>query len=130
MTISKLKYFISFLAIAVLLSACSDDDDDTVIVIPEGIPAEIIIDEPGLHPSKFDFDPSRNLFIVGSVAASNVGHIDPMTGEYTVFIQDDNFSTVPEVFVDAPRNRILVSSGDLGVSANSMNLFSYAYFEA
>ncbi len=109
------------------LQACSSDDDSNVEIFPEAIPSEILINEPGLYPSKFDFDYNKNQFVVGSVALSNVGHIDPTTGEYNVFITDDNLSSIPEVFTDEENNRLLVTCGDLGVSANSFDLFSYAY---
>lgn len=106
------------------LYACSNDEAE----VPDNvIPTKIVIKEPGLHPSKFDFDFSKNQFIVGSVTRGNIGHINPQTGKYSIFITDDNFSTVPEVFTDEENNRLLVTSGDLGLSVNKKDLYSYAF---
>ncbi len=111
-----------------LLQSCSSDDSEDILTDPNAIFAEeLIIDEPGLFPTKFDFDYHKNQFIVGSGSRSNVGHIDPQTGEYSVFIEDENFATIPEVFMDEEYNRIIVTSGDLGVSANNHGTLTYAY---
>ena len=102
-----------------VLQACSTDDDNTVLTQESPIPDEIIIDDPGLFPTKFDFNHLNNKFMVGSVTRSNVGYIDSETGNYSVFVSDDSLVSIPEVYVDEEHNRLLVSSGDIGASANS-----------
>ncbi len=127
-TLNIKKPLLLLLSILVL-QACSTDDDNTVVTQEIPIPDEIIIDDPGLFPTKFDYNHLNNKFMVGSATRSNVGYIDPQTGNYSVFVSDDSLVTIPEVYVDEEHNRLLASSGDIGASANSLpeNFVSVSY---
>jgi len=128
MKIFKVKHLVALLVL-ISLHACSNDDDGSEPTALEPIPEQIIINDPGLYPTKFDFDNNTNQFIAGSLTRSNVGHIDSETGNYEVFVNDDALISVTEVYTDESRNRLLVSSGDFGVSENSTTetRLSYAY---
>jgi hypothetical protein len=118
------KVLIAVLSLYVLQSCTSDFDEFTE---EEVFSEELLINDQNLYPTKFDFDFSRDQFIVASGARSSVGHIDPKTGVYTPFITDINLATIPEVYTDEENNRLIVTCGDLGVSANMYSYLSYAY---
>ncbi len=126
MKILKIKYILILLTL-VSFQACSNDDDGSTEVTLDPIPEQIIINDPGLYPTKFDFNHKNNKFIAGSLTRSNVGYIDSETGNYEVFINDDALISVTEVYTDEIRNRLLVVSGDFGVSENSTTETRLAY---
>jgi sugar lactone lactonase YvrE len=109
-----------------ILQSCSDNDNDTP---PEAeISAVITIDNsPGLYPGKFDFNPRNNHFVVGSLLKSEVGLVDPLTGEYTTFINDAGFAMVTGIRVDNANNRLIVTSADFGFSDQSVGLGQVGY---
>ena len=109
-----------------ILQSCNDDDNDTPI--PEAVIPEIItINSAGLYPGKFDFNPRNNHFVLGSLVKSEVGLVNPLTGEYTTFINDPNFALVSGVRVDDANNRLIIASGDFGFSNQSVGAGQVGY---
>lgn len=92
------------------------------------IPETITILETGLFPEGIDYNATTNEFLVGSITRSEVGIVDPETGTYIPFVNDDGLASVTGVNIDEERNRLLAVSGNLGFSANSeTNPGSLAY---
>jgi len=117
----KTSYITCALITASLFVACSDDDDAGTVISEVSIPETITITETGLFPEGIDFNTINDQFIVGSITRSEVGYIETETGAYTTFVTDPNLVSVTGVFTDEIRNRLLVTSGDLGFSANSVD---------
>ncbi len=115
----KTKNIIFILLCSIVFISCGNDDDTSTPTLPPPIPQTITITETGLYPEGIDFNTNNNQFVVGSIAKSEVGYVDPQTGAYTTFVTDPKLASVTGVFTDESRNRLLVVSGNLGFSTNS-----------
>lgn len=107
---------------AFILQSCGNDDDNSTPVISNpdiSIPETITISETGLYPEGIDFNNNTNQFLVGSVTRSEVGLLDSQTGVYTTFVTDPKLASVTGIYTDEERNRLMVSSGNIGFSTNS-----------
>lgn len=118
---------INLLIISLLSLSAFQKQENNKITPMNSIPEVITISEKGLYPEGIEFDHKTGQFIVGAMAKSEVGRIDPKTGGYTTFITDENLAGVTGVLTDEKRNRLLVISGDLGFSTNSKGPGSTAY---
>jgi hypothetical protein len=127
MKTSKLKNITLLLLALVFFQACSNDDDNPTTPELADIPELITISSEGLYPGKFDFNAKNNQFVVGSLTKSEVGLVDPQTGDYTTFITDTDLALVTGIYADNANNRLLVASGDFGFSLNSVGLGKVAY---
>ena len=137
------KIALALLVGAVSLQSCSDDDDTTVdpdilleestpeVSVPEDSETEeeetevlapevlaepegaIVISESDLFPEGIDFNTNTGEFLVGSIGRGEVGTVNPETGEYLPFTNDENLVNVAGVFTDEVNNRLLAVSGDL-----------------
>ena len=108
------KFLLSLLVGAASLQSCSSDDDSNNTTVQElNLPETITINEAGLFPEGIDFNNNTNEFLVSSFELGSVGTINAETGEYTAFVQDENFVNVAGIFTDEVRNRLLVVSGDV-----------------
>ncbi len=123
----KLKHITLLLLALVFFQACSNDDDNPTTPELADIPELITISSEGLYPGKFDFNAKNNKFVVGSLTRSEVGLVDPQTGDYTTFVTDTNLALVTGIYADNANNRLLVASGDFGFSLNSVGLGKVAY---
>ncbi len=125
------KTGLALLGIAVLfVQSCTKDELETPIETHEykGLLHDVItITNEGLFPGKFDFNDANKKFVVGSLTRSEVGYVHPITGRYKTFIKDENLATVTGIHVDEERNRLIVASGDLGFSSNSIGLGAVSY---
>lgn len=101
-----------------LFVACSDDDDATLPPQAD-IPTVVTVTNAGLYPGKIDFHFQKNKFILGSMVKSEVGLVG-LNGDYETFITDSNLALVTGIYADVDRNRLVVASGDLGISLNSV----------
>ncbi len=93
------------------LSACSDSK--TVAPAAPANPETITITRAALYPESMAYDAANAHFLVGSLTAGAVGQVKD-DGTYTTFAEDAQLVSTTGVFVDAPRNRVLVAVGDLG----------------
>lgn len=119
------KTTLLFLSSLITLQSCGGGNElGNDIDIPE----MISISEIGLYPEGIDYNTITDEFLVGSIARSEVGIVDPETGTYTPFVSDPGLASVTGVHTDEERNRLLAVSGNLGFSANSdSNPSSLAY---
>ncbi len=115
-----------FAAAAWLLSglltvSCSDDDNNDNNNAPAA-PSLISFTQAGLYPENMQYDAAGRRFLVSSVTAGNIGQVAD-DGTYSVFASATNaagtrfIASSTGVYLDAPRNRVLVASANLTTGA-------------
>lgn len=93
--------------------ACSSADEPDPNPSLSAFPDVITIQEEGLFPESVDFDETSGQFIVGSFRKGEIGKVNPQTGEYKVFISnDEDLHAVTGVYTDEKRNRLIVATAD------------------
>jgi sugar lactone lactonase YvrE len=73
---------------------------------------------PTLHPEGIGYDPIRNRYLVGSVTHGTVSVVNP-DGSVRTLVSDPALITTMGIAVDAPRGRVLVVNGDIGIGDRS-----------
>lgn len=112
------------------LYSCQDEIDVVTDIVRDRVvdlPEEITFSQPSLYPEGIEYDVIQNRFLVSSVTQGTIGQVDD-AGNYTPFIEDDDFLSTVGIEIDVIRQRLLVAVSDLGATANSTpsttNLFA------
>lgn len=109
------KLLFSIVVLSLFVSSCSKDDNDKMPVLLNNY----TISSTGLYPESVDYDNKNQRFVIGSFNEGNVYILHPNTGKLQLFITDSNFVGVTGVYTDEVNNRLIVASGDLGISQKS-----------
>jgi sugar lactone lactonase YvrE len=87
------------------------------LVLPDAIKFTL----PGLYPEGFAFDEAAGQFLVSSITEGDVYRVKP-DGSIAKFISDTNLISSTGITIDAPRNRVIVATGDVNASKRSRRL--------
>jgi SMP-30/Gluconolactonase/LRE-like region len=91
------------------------------LVLPDAIKFTL----PGLYPEGFAFDEAAGQFLVSSITEGDVYRVKP-DGSIAKFISDTNLISSTGITIDAPRNRVIVATGDVNASKRSRTGTAYA----
>lgn len=98
------------LAAALALAACSKND---IPIAPPAVPETVVFTVPNLYPEGLQYDATGGRFLVGSQTAGALGAVAD-DGTYSVFADDASLVSTIGLYLDAPRNRVLVAVSDPG----------------
>lgn len=112
---SRPKSLLTALVFLATLNACSDKNNEAAT---PAAPATVTIARPNLYPEGLAYDALNNRFLVSSFTGGTLGQVKD-DGTYTAFADDSQLISSTGVFVDAPRNRVLVTVTDIGLSSRS-----------
>lgn len=88
------------------------------------LPAQVTFKTTGLYPEGFAWDETNERFLVSSITEGDVFAVTK-DGAITRFITDDKLISSTGITIDAPRNRVIVATGD--VNASKRSAMSSAY---
>lgn len=125
------KYLALTLITGLLLAACTAPNTDNSAAengttassspLPSAeanFPDEITFTQAGLFPEGIDYDATCDCFLVSSISKGTVGKVD-REGKYTPLVEDEDNIGAIGLYVDAPRDRLLVALSDNGASPKS-----------
>ncbi|WPP51607.1 hypothetical protein [Catalinimonas niigatensis] len=75
------------------------------------LPETVVINQQALYPEGVEFDPLSGQFLVSSLTQGTIGKVDD-EGQYTPFIEDDDFVATIGIQVDISLKRLLVCISD------------------
>lgn len=122
MTAKKLPPQLSLTGILISLllfsTSCQELIDEIKDELKDGdknLPETVVIDQQALYPEGVEFDPISAQFLVSSLTQGTIGKVDD-EGNYTPFIEDDDFEATIGIHVDHTLRRLLVcvSNPNLG----------------
>ncbi|MBD2767027.1 hypothetical protein IC235_03855 [Hymenobacter sp. BT664] len=102
-------------ALLAVLAACSNKKTDEAA---PAIPATITISRPALYPEGLAYDEANGRFLVSSFTAGVVGQVKD-DGTYSAFADDAQLVSTTGLFLDVPRNRLLVAIADPGAGSRT-----------
>ena len=101
-------------ALSLLLGACSKKDD---AVAAPAAPAVVTFTQAGLYPEGVQYDALNARFLVTSLTTGRVGQVKD-DGTYSpAFPDDPKLVSAIGLYLDEPRNRVLVAISDPGANA-------------
>ena len=94
---------------AALLASCSKDDEAPAVTPP---PAVVTFTQAGLYPEGVQYDAPNSRFLVTSLTTGRVGQVKD-DGTYSpAFPDDPMLVSAIGIYLDEPRNRVLVAISD------------------
>ncbi len=133
MRISFLLQVPAILGVLALTTTSCHKDEDEPASVPSG-PQTVTLNQPGLYPEGMQFDSLGQRYFVSSLMHGTIGQVTD-DGTYTSFADDPQLISTDGLQLDLPRNRLLTTVGDLGVSrrtspATTGQLAALASFDA
>lgn len=110
-SIAKASFYLLSL---IVLVACNNKEESS-----DSLLENYFINAKGLYPESVDFDTKNNHFIISSFNKGAVYTMNADGKNLTSFITDSNLIAALGVFTDEANDRIIVVSGDAGVSEKS-----------
>jgi hypothetical protein len=111
-----IKVFVTGVSITLSASMCYKKSTDTT---PHPTIADSLsITSDKLYPEGVDYNFKNNTFIIGSLYNGNIYEVG-LTGALKTVITDNNLVGAVGVYTDEIRNRLVVVSGDAGISQKS-----------
>ena len=99
---------------AALLASCSKDDEAPAVTPP---PAVVTFTQAGLYPEGVQYDAPNSRFLVTSLTTGRVGQVKD-DGTYSpAFPDDPKLVSAIGIYLDEPRNRVLVAISDPNANA-------------
>ena len=100
-----------------LLASCSKYGDPSVVTpaVPV-VPAVITFTQAGLYPEGVQYDAPNSRFLVTSLTTGRVGQVKDDGTYSTAFPDDPKLVSAIGMYLDEPRNRVLVAISDPGAN--------------
>ena len=105
---------VALLGLAVL-SSCSKGDTEPPVPVLEA-PATITFTRAGLYPEGVQYDAANKRFLVTSLTTGQVGQVKDDGTYSTAFPDDPKLVSAIGIYLDEPRNRVLVAISDPGAN--------------
>lgn len=111
------KWLFLFVLGLISLSGVAAAQDATEVVLPDA--DEYVVTLPaGTGPEGIEFDAVRGRFLLSSLMRGIISAYDPVSGEVSEFIVDDDLSSSVGIHIDAARDRLLVANSTAEVFMN------------
>ncbi|CAM1370234.1 conserved exported hypothetical protein [Tenacibaculum litopenaei] len=107
-------------AFALVCFACTSEEMETPVT-PQQLTfkSDLQIKDASYFPEGLDYDHQNNVFLISSFYKGQIGKLNPVTGEFSVFIDSFELVAATGVYTDEARNRLIVGVADAGVSKKS-----------
>ncbi|WP_052732969.1 SMP-30/gluconolactonase/LRE family protein [Hymenobacter terrenus] len=112
---NSLSLRLAGVALLTTLAACSDEKNEEAA---PATPDTITITRPALYPEGLAYDAANGRFLVSSFTTGAVGQVKD-DGTYTTFADDAQLVSSAGIFLDEPRNRVLVAVADPGTGSRT-----------
>ncbi|MEK6476636.1 hypothetical protein WJR50_03840 [Catalinimonas sp. 4WD22] len=99
------------MALMLLNTSCKELIDEIKDKPEDDLPESVVINEQALYPEGVEFDPISEQFLVSSLTQGTIGKVDD-EGNYTPFVEDNDFEATIGIHVDHQLRRLLVCTSN------------------